>query len=213
MGKDRPGWGELLDRYSEIQGAWLRWRESHEPGLLIQGQEPEEITGALNALYEIETELRRLKLALSHYGRALAAGQRPTRATLLALRRDAARAGLLLADVDRLSGELRPHRERLEAASGSLTYLYTLADPDTGEVRYVGKSDQPARRLRQHLEHPSNPAMARWLGSLQTAGKAPQMEIIEAVASSDWPEREARQIWRYRAMGFDLLNEQGPQEP
>lgn len=31
-------------------------------------------------------------------------------------------------------------------------YIYALSDPETGEIRYVGKTNKPDRRYNQHLE-------------------------------------------------------------
>jgi hypothetical protein len=87
-------------------------------------------------------------------------------------------------------------------------YIYTLVDPITGLIRYVGKSTNPDVRFRRHLkdagdgkrDHKSN-----WILSLLKRGYKPIVNTIEACASN-WKEREIYWIAMLRSEGFDLTN-------
>lgn len=90
------------------------------------------------------------------------------------------------------------------------TYIYTLIDPRTNQVRYVGKSDRPERRVRDHLcdarrgvtDHKS-----RWLALLLREGLRPEVHILETCAVEIWKERERYWIDYYRSR-CDLTNSQ-----
>lgn len=53
--------------------------------------------------------------------------------------------------------------------------VYVLRDPDTREVRYVGKTGQRLKRRMQNLWHYPTASAAEWIGSLDTP---PHMETI-----------------------------------
>lgn len=85
------------------------------------------------------------------------------------------------------------------------TYIYSLKDPRTGETRYVGKADNPARRLQGHLKHPSK-ALRPWRDELSLDGLAPVMERIATVPFGDCFEWEKTILADFRASGYRLLN-------
>jgi predicted GIY-YIG superfamily endonuclease len=87
----------------------------------------------------------------------------------------------------------------------STTYIYALACPQTGAVRYVGKSDRPERRLVQHLRHPSW-TLGRWLRQLGSA--QPELVILEQVDRRGWREAEFKWIAEFKDKGYKLLNQQ-----
>lgn len=86
--------------------------------------------------------------------------------------------------------------------------IYTLSDPRTGRVRYVGKTCQrPTRRLGHHVStarHRRN-HRERWIASL---GVAPTLTVVEQVTGSvvDVAEVERRWIARLRSDGCHLTN-------
>lgn len=86
-------------------------------------------------------------------------------------------------------------------------FIYALADPSTGEVRYVGQSVNPPLRLRQHLwgDH-TNPYKERWLAQLARAGREPALLILEEATQATWEARERAWIAFYRAEGARLTN-------
>lgn len=88
------------------------------------------------------------------------------------------------------------------------TFIYALTCPDTGEVRYVGKADNPDARFIQHigLYDPSPTTKSKWIKSVIEAGKIPGMMILEEVSFADWSEAEKRWINHYRSINPELKN-------
>lgn len=85
--------------------------------------------------------------------------------------------------------------------------IYTLSDPITGQVRYVGKTKADLRRrLAQHLL-PSNlrknTHKNAWLKSLNAL---PLLEVVEEVAPELADDAERFWITQFRAWGFKLTN-------
>lgn len=90
----------------------------------------------------------------------------------------------------------------------SKTFIYALIDPDTQEVRYVGKSDKPEKRLKRHLGmfEPKSTHKQNWIRSLLVNGKSPIIKILEEVELSVWNDAEKRWIKHYKDMGARLTN-------
>lgn len=90
------------------------------------------------------------------------------------------------------------------------TFIYALCDPDTGEVRYVGKADNPHSRYHEHIRDGrmtySKSRKVAWIHSLLDVGKTPVLRLIEEVPSKRWKDAEARWIDYYRSQGRDLVN-------
>lgn len=85
--------------------------------------------------------------------------------------------------------------------------IYTLSDPGSGEVRYVGKTVvRPRKRLAQHVADAKAKARTRvhrWINSL---GQWPTMTILAVVESHLCAEIEIKAIAQFRARGFNLTN-------
>jgi predicted GIY-YIG superfamily endonuclease len=61
-----------------------------------------------------------------------------------------------------------------------MTQVYTLTDPRTDIVRYVGISENAQKRYKQHLNtHASNGPKNEWIKELQALGLQPILTIIE----------------------------------
>lgn len=86
-----------------------------------------------------------------------------------------------------------------------LSAIYVLRCPDSGDVRYVGKAKDPAKRMETHLwsGRGQRPVVC-WVRALRAAGKRPVMEVVEWAA--DWEACEQRWIAAHRAEGARLLN-------
>lgn len=86
------------------------------------------------------------------------------------------------------------------------TFIYSLSDPITGEIRYVGKTVKSlAKRLSAHLRERCNPHRVRWIAKLLRTGLKPKIALLETV-DGDWAETERRWIRKLRKAGHNLLN-------
>jgi GIY-YIG catalytic domain len=94
-----------------------------------------------------------------------------------------------------------------ETTAGLVT-IYALTDPDSGEVRYVGRTAQnPRRRYTQHLSGAEHSTRA-WARRLRRRHRWPQLAIIEAdVPVDEGNHRERYWIAYWREQGADLLND------
>lgn len=90
-------------------------------------------------------------------------------------------------------------------------WIYALCDPETGEVRYVGRTDDIKRRLAIHLSaaRSSGPRThcANWIRSLLLQGKEPDVDVLDYVPvdQAHHMEREYIALWRY-LIGDRLTN-------
>lgn len=81
-------------------------------------------------------------------------------------------------------------------------YVYALIEKLTQEVRYIGCSKAPKRRLSEHSRHRSR-SVGRWI---LEHGK-PELAIVASFDDlADAIECERRTIARCERMGFRLLN-------
>lgn len=91
-----------------------------------------------------------------------------------------------------------------------VAYVYALIDPRDAELRYVGQTaDEPARRLRSHLDpwrldYESTPKTA-WIKSLLAQGIEPEMIVLEQTTVELVDERERFWIGYWRALLADRL--------
>lgn len=91
------------------------------------------------------------------------------------------------------------------------TYIYALRCPESDEIRYIGKSTNPNRRLSAHISAAVNKAYdhhtSRWIRKLSLLDLVPSIEILEEVASGDsWREVERRWIKEGNEKGWPLTN-------
>lgn len=95
----------------------------------------------------------------------------------------------------------------------NLHAIYSLADPRDLAVRYIGRSNQPGQRLKQHVWEASmsdRTARGVWLRELAAAGLSPVQSIIEWCDADAAVARERGWIYWYAMNGADLVNTQGP---
>lgn len=90
-----------------------------------------------------------------------------------------------------------------------MTVIYALVDPRNREIRYVGKADNPKRRLRAHISRsirsPGARKCASWVASLISSGVKPEMMELESIVGS-WEEAEKYWIAYMRFVGANLVN-------
>lgn len=84
-------------------------------------------------------------------------------------------------------------------------YIYALVDPRTQLIRYVGKTNNLATRLRRHRTENGRSLRHCWLGELRELGLQPRLLVLQLV-SGDWQAAEKKWIARLRAEGHDLFN-------
>ncbi len=86
-------------------------------------------------------------------------------------------------------------------------YIYSLTDPFTGEIRYVGKSIRPRERLANQCNEKSNTHRCHWIQSVLAKGGRPIQTILEELSpDADWQEAEKRWIAYGREQGWPLTN-------
>src|SRR4029077_9963692 len=83
--------------------------------------------------------------------------------------------------------------------------IYALVDPRDNCARYVGKTVDLTRRVKNHLADKSANRKAHWLRSLVAAGHAPSVIVLER-GTGAWDVSERHWIAWYRADGCDLTN-------
>jgi hypothetical protein len=85
--------------------------------------------------------------------------------------------------------------------------IYTLIDPRTDEIRYVGKTTRTlGQRLKAHLYQKSTGYKCHWVQQLLDLGLKPICNLLEITDESHWQEREIYWIARLRAEGCELTN-------
>lgn len=85
--------------------------------------------------------------------------------------------------------------------------IYTLAHPETNEVRYVGVTTvSTEERLRKHLISKENNRRTSWIKSILNHGLMPKIELIDDVDDSVWRDEERFYISYFRYLGFNLVN-------
>lgn len=89
----------------------------------------------------------------------------------------------------------------------STTYIYCLSDPN-GEVKYVGKSDNPFKRFSQHLRKAKYKLCYkdRWINSLLEKSKQPELIILDNVSYEDFGFWENYYIIFFKQLGCSLTN-------
>ena len=92
------------------------------------------------------------------------------------------------------------------------TQIYVMKDPDTLEIRYVGKTvkENIVTRLGEHIQEAKRGRKnhrLNWIRSILDKGKIP---IIEKIDECIWKESQGLEtyyITYYKNLGYDLVNE------
>ena len=89
-----------------------------------------------------------------------------------------------------------------------LTFIYALVDPRTRAIRYVGKANDPKKRLTSHInsDKECNSRKRRWIEELSLEGLIPEIQIVEECSARVWREREIFWIAEMRRRGHELTN-------
>lgn len=88
-----------------------------------------------------------------------------------------------------------------------ITYIYYLQDPTNDDIRYVGKTTDLKRRLKDHIKRSSKYKFhsATWIKSVLDKGVLPVIVELERVFDDSWKYREKYWISYYRE-NYDLTN-------
>lgn len=89
------------------------------------------------------------------------------------------------------------------------TFIYTLSDPYTKEVRYIGKTVKSLKsRLNNHLytSKKVNNYRCNWIKSILNKGNVPIIEILDECQWKDSQHLECYWISQFKSWGFDLVN-------
>lgn len=87
--------------------------------------------------------------------------------------------------------------------------IYTLEDPESGDIRYVGMTTGTLKqRLSQHVydgrnrrSHKSN-----WISSMLKVDKRPVIKLLEECHEDIWEDVERMYISLFKTWGFNLTN-------
>lgn len=82
-----------------------------------------------------------------------------------------------------------------------------LTDPRNDQVRYIGKTNFPERRLSGHFKNKKNHThKIHWLNELKQQNLKPKFVVIDEVLEKDFKFWEQHYISLYRSWGFNLTN-------
>ena len=90
-------------------------------------------------------------------------------------------------------------------------FIYGLHCPLAGEIRYIGKSVNPQKRLRAHIScavrHAADHHTSRWIRRLAASDLAPSLVILHKVGPNEkWQDVERRLIADAIQRGLPLTN-------
>lgn len=86
------------------------------------------------------------------------------------------------------------------------THIYTLAHPETGVIRYVGKANKLGPRYALHLRKDEQTKKSNWIQSLRRKGLTPKMEVLDIVPTEEWQFWEMYWISQLKTWGHTLYN-------
>lgn len=90
---------------------------------------------------------------------------------------------------------------RASTVGGRVT-IYALVDPRDDTVRYVGKTTNVSRRLKQHVESGQGTARMRaWVREVSESGATVQIERLSLETDDTWEDAERAWIGFFRARG------------
>ena len=104
----------------------------------------------------------------------------------------------------------RERRKRLKSAV-KLSCVYVLVDPRDGRIRYVGKTDWPDERLKQHLldarfSYTPNSEKKAWISELLALNLEPHLIVLEWCTDNTIDRREWFWFTILKRAGAALLN-------
>lgn len=86
------------------------------------------------------------------------------------------------------------------------TFIYALHDPRDWSIRYVGKADDPERRMLAHSLDRNKRGIRSLIEELKIVGLSLQLSILQRCPQSEWQFWEMFWIATTRNSGADLFN-------
>lgn len=86
------------------------------------------------------------------------------------------------------------------------TFIYTLSCPKSGDIMYVGKSNDPKSRFYKHKQVKGSTTKNNWISKLKSENLSPILTIIDEVLIKDWKRMEKFYISKFRKLGCELTN-------
>lgn len=92
-----------------------------------------------------------------------------------------------------------------------MTFIYGLIDPRTKQIKYIGKSGNPQKRLKEHICESKNKKgcgtkKENWINKLCKLDLSPVLKIISEVKIEEYEYWEEYYIKEYKNNGVKLLN-------
>jgi hypothetical protein len=87
-------------------------------------------------------------------------------------------------------------------------FIYALSDPRNNQIRYIGKSNNPKDRYKNHFNsaRDKNTHKRNWINSLRKDRYRPELIIIDEVPVDSWQYWEKFYISLFKTWGFSLVN-------
>lgn len=88
------------------------------------------------------------------------------------------------------------------------TFIYILICPLDGDIKYVGKANNPEKRLKDHMLdfRCMDLHKAQWIRLLRSHKKKPIMFIVDEVSSFEWKFYEEWWCEHFKSLGCQLFN-------
>jgi hypothetical protein len=94
-----------------------------------------------------------------------------------------------------------------------VAYIYVLIDPRDNQIRYVGKTTQPLKRLKSHIYECKNKKYkhrrAKWVRNLIKENLIPIIKFVKICPLSDFEKYEAEYIKLYQSDKLTNSDETG----
>jgi hypothetical protein len=88
-----------------------------------------------------------------------------------------------------------------------MMFVYALKCPDTGDVRYIGKTCDIERRVKWHMNQKTKDHKGFWVAKLKRDKKRPLVQVLASGLTFDQAnDLEVFLIAMLRLMGADLVN-------
>lgn len=87
--------------------------------------------------------------------------------------------------------------------------IYTLSDPRTNNIRYIGKTNNLIKRFNKHINESKLSTKSykkSWINQLLKLNLKPIIEVIDIVPVNEWVFWETYWISQFRTWGFNLVN-------